>query len=40
MMISGTQPDTLQNVDCFLHKGAPVTAMLSMTRDIVNRNAY
>jgi len=30
MMVSGTQPDSLRNIDCFLHKGEPVPIMLAM----------
>lgn len=37
LMISGTQPETLQNIDCFLHKGEPVTTMLAMVHDLVQR---
>jgi CheY-like chemotaxis protein len=37
MMISGTQPNSLQNIDCFLHKGEPVQAMLSKVRDLIRR---
>jgi CheY-like chemotaxis protein len=37
MMVSGTQPDSLHNIDCFLHKGEPVPAMLSMVRDLIRR---
>jgi two-component system alkaline phosphatase synthesis response regulator PhoP len=37
MLISGTQPDTLLNIDCFLHKGEPVSKMLAMVDDLVKR---
>jgi CheY-like chemotaxis protein len=37
MMVSGTQPDSLRNIDCFLHKGEPVPIMLAMVRDLVKR---
>jgi CheY-like chemotaxis protein len=37
MMVSGTQPDSLQNIDCFLHKGEPVPSMLSKVRDLIQR---
>jgi DNA-binding response OmpR family regulator len=37
MMISGTQPETLQNIDCFLEKGEPVLTMLSLVHDVVQR---
>jgi two-component system response regulator CpxR len=37
LMVSGTQPDSLQNIDCFLHKGEAVSIMLAMVRDLVKR---
>src|SRR3954470_17500591 len=37
MMLSGTHPETLHNIDCFLHKGEPVEYMLLMIRDILKR---
>lgn len=37
MMVSGTQPESLQNIDCFLHKGEPVPVMLSLVRDVIRR---
>jgi CheY-like chemotaxis protein len=40
MMLSGTQPDSLRNIDCFLHKGEPVPAMLAMIRDLLNRRNF
>jgi DNA-binding response OmpR family regulator len=37
MMISGTQPETLRNIDCFLDKGEPVPTMLALVHDVVQR---
>jgi CheY-like chemotaxis protein len=37
MMLSGTHPESLQNIDCFLHKGEPVEFMILMIRDILRR---
>jgi DNA-binding response OmpR family regulator len=37
MMVSGTQPDSLHNIDCFAHKGEPVPAMLAKVRDLIRR---
>jgi two-component system cell cycle response regulator len=37
MMLSGTEPESLRNIDCFLHKGEPVPTMLAMVRDLVRR---
>jgi DNA-binding response OmpR family regulator len=37
LMLSGTQPESLRNIDCFLHKGEPVPAMLAMVRDLLKR---
>jgi CheY-like chemotaxis protein len=40
MMLSGTQPQSLENIDCFLHKGEPVPIMLAMVRDLVKRRKF
>jgi CheY-like chemotaxis protein len=40
MMLSGTQPQSLENIDCFLHKGEPVPIMLAMIRDLVKRRRF
>jgi len=40
LMISGTQPETLQNIDCFLDKGEPVPAMLAMVHELVRRRQF
>jgi DNA-binding response OmpR family regulator len=37
LMISGTQPDSLRNIDCFLDKGESVQIMLAMVSDLLRR---
>jgi CheY-like chemotaxis protein len=37
LLISGTQPETLRHIDCFLDKGEPVPKMLSLVHDVVQR---
>ena len=39
LLHSGTQPDTMRNVDAFLHKGEPVKELLSLAWDLVRRFA-
>ena len=38
MKISGTEPDSLQNIDCVLHKSELVSAMLAIVHDLVTRS--
>ena|SRR5438045_246601 len=37
LLHSGTQPDTLHNVDAFIYKGEPVRELLALARDLVKR---
>jgi len=37
LLHSGTQPDTLHNVDAFIYKVEPVKELLALARDLVRR---
>jgi two-component system phosphate regulon response regulator PhoB len=39
LLHSGTQPETMRNVDAFLHKGEPVAELLALARDLIRRFA-
>src|SRR5256885_7858512 len=37
LLHSGTQPDTMKNVDAFINKGEPIAEFLRVVRDLVRR---
>lgn len=39
MLHSGTRPESMHNVDAYLHKGEPTTELLRLARDLVRRFA-
>jgi CheY-like chemotaxis protein len=37
VLYSGTPPDTLRGIDCFINKGEPVAEFLSIIQDLIKR---
>jgi DNA-binding response OmpR family regulator len=38
VMLSGSPPETMNNVDCFIEKGEPTSHILAIVRDLMQRS--